>query len=640
MDVDRIKSEDLAISAQNVMLKRTKQIIWFVLLSLIGNFIILSNKGDYYQAVLIAFITLLMLFAARLAAQDRYNEAAKILIYSLTFGVISLLWTSDGLYDLALLAIPGISIFAAILGMTKINVTLLIICAINILLIGVAEEYNFIDFRTSSHALNRAVAICLVLTPVILSVHLLTRDYRTLLTNLKGSLKRLKKHADNAHFLANHDILTSLPNRALVKERFEHAKSLANSQTNTKVGLLYFDIDEFKTINDSLGHNIGDSYIQFIATVCQSAVGQSDTLARLGGDEFLIVVEQFQEVDELIIIANNLLKACKEPYLHDNNTNALRSSISIGISIYPNDSEVYEDLMDKADLAMYHSKKSGRNTFSFYRESMRKQALVRAHQLEDMKNALPKQQFFMAYQPIINLTTGKSDGAEALLRWQHPEKGIINPDDFIPLAEKSGFIVELGEWALEQSVIDCLRFQTALERPYLVSVNVSAIQLSRGNFTATLQKVIEKHQVPADSLCIELTESELFSENKDFLHLLRFAKENKIKIAIDDFGTGYSNLGYLHRLNLSRLKLDYSFISKIDKNEQQQSIVASIKHLATGLKMETVAEGVETQAELKHVLDIGLNYAQGYLWSKPATFDEVVNYVKNNQTGENPPELI
>lgn len=619
----------LSVSPENLMLRRTTQIIWLVLVAMVGNLSLIIYRGEFSKAALVFMLVACMIYSARLAAKEQFKTAAQIVIYVLSIGVLSFLWTSGGLYDIALLAIPGISIFCAMLGMSRLNVIILILFALNIVLIGLFEHYQLIHWEVSAHGLNRALAICLVLTPILSATFLLTRDYRSVLANLKDSLLTIKKHADNANFLANHDVLTQLPNRALAKERFEHAKKLTNRQSNFKIGLLYLDIDEFKTINDSLGHQVGDNYIQFIAGACKSSLRQCDTIARLGGDEFLVIVEQIQEIDELVVIANNLLKSCKEPYSHDSSKNSLSSSISIGIALYPDDSVSYEELMDKADLAMYHSKQSGRNTFSFFNSEMSQNALERAHMLEDMKIALIKKQFFMVYQPIINLKTGLSEGSEALIRWQHPTKGLVSPGEFIPVAEKSGFIIELGEWILEQAIIDCLRFEKELSCAYLISVNVSAIQLRRSNFTSTLQKIIDKYQLPCGSLCIELTESELFSENAEFLEFLNFAERNKIKIAIDDFGTGYSNLGYLHRLNLARLKLDYSFITKIDQSEQKQAVVASIKHLATGLKMETVAEGVETQAELDHILKIGLDRAQGYFWSKPITFDEAVDYVKN-----------
>lgn len=629
METIGVENSSSQISAENVMLQRTKQIVWFVLAALIGNLIIVIYREGPYQAAIVTFLIFCMCFAARFAAKQQYRIAAQIVISVLTFGVLAIIWTSGGLYDLSLLAIPGISIFAAMLGMTRVNSIVLIVCAINIMLIGACEHYGIATFETSAHGFTRAISICLVLMPILLATYLLTGDYRTVLANLKDSLNAIKKHADNANFLANHDVLTQLPNRALVKSRFEHAKTLAERHCQKRIALLYLDIDEFKVINDSWGHQVGDKYIQFIAEACKSSLRESDTLARLGGDEFLVVVEQVNEIDELVVVANNLLNAGRQRYPIEDSNSCVASSVSIGIALYPDDATHYEGLMAKADLAMYHAKKSGRNTFSFFNNTMSENALQRAHLLEDMKEALANKQFFMAYQPIININTGESEGAEALIRWKHPSRGLVSPAEFIPIAEQSGFIVELGEWILEQAIVDCLRFQQAINRPYLMSVNVSAIQLRRGDFTKLLQQLLTKHQLPDNSLCIELTESELFSENKEFVELLEFSRQNTIKIAIDDFGTGYSNLGYLHRLNLSRLKLDYSFITKLDKSEQKQAVVGSIKHLATGLKMETVAEGVETAGELEHILQIGLDRAQGYLWTKPLPFSAAVAFINN-----------
>lgn len=619
-----------SLSPKTLMLKRVKQIIWLVILALSGNLAILIHTEAYLHFFLVTLIIATLLYGARLAHQQRYESAANILITTLSVGILALIWDSGGLYDLSILGIPGLLIVSAMLGMYQAYRSLLAIVLVNLLLIGFVEEYGYMTFEVTTSGLARSVAISLILIPIVSASWMLAKDYRTALGNLEKSLKATKASAEEVEFLASHDMLTQLPNRAVVSERFEHAKSMAaRTPDKPRIGLIYIDLDGFKDINDTLGHHVGDSYLKFIAKRFAAAVRDYDTVARLGGDEFLLLIEQVSEIDELVAVAEHLLEASHLPFEYQEQS--IKASASMGIAVYPDDGVEYDELVSKADLAMYHSKALGRSTFSFFDSSMSKAALIRAEMLEDLKQALLNDEFYLVYQPIINLKSGVSEGAEALIRWCHPVKGEISPASFIPLAEQSGLISDIGAWVIDKAAEDCAYFQRELGIPYLVSVNVSAVQLQRGSLTDILQTALNRHQLVQGSLYIELTESELLAESEAFEAFLRFTAKHHIKLAIDDFGTGYSNLGYLHRIDISRIKLDYSFIHQICQSKEKCSIVSSIQHLASSLGVETVAEGVETQEELEQIRALGVNRAQGYYWAKPLVFDEMLSYLSEQQ---------
>lgn len=613
-------------SSQRLMLKRVKQIVWFVQFALLGNLALLVVRAEWLQAGVVGCLSLNLLWAAWLAHKGRFESSATLLITILSIGVFAIVWSGGGLYDLGLVALPGIVIFAAMLGMHRVYYSLLLFSVINILLLGYAEGTGLIIFDVSTQGVGRAVAISFILVPIVLSTWLMAKDYRTALDNLADTLKAMKESNDEAEFWASHDALTQLPNRTLARERFIHATKIAARTPDTpRMGLFYMDLDGFKGVNDSHGHHVGDEFLKFIAAQLTGSIRECDTVARLGGDEFLVLVEQVKEIDELMVIAENLLAASQRPFRHKEQT--IVGSASIGVAVYPDDSSSYEELVQQADLAMYHSKESGRKTINFFNGSMSQEAHFRAEMLEDIKRALELDEFYLVYQPIINLKTGLSEGAEALLRWRHPSKGEISPAVFVPLAEQTGLIVDIGTWVLDQAMKDGLKFEKALEAPYLISVNVSAVQLKRGNFIKILESTFSRHPLPYERLFLELTESEMLADNQAFDDFLRYTQEQQIRIAIDDFGTGYSNLGYLHRVDIARIKLDHSFIQEIDKNKEKRSIVASIQHLAEGLKVETVAEGVETALELELIKKLGVNRAQGYCWTKPLRFNEAVEFV-------------
>lgn len=605
-----------------IISKRTNQINWLILIAVSGNLIIDIARKAWISSSLLGITVFFLIGIFQLIKKRKQKLAAEILISGLTILVFSVIWfTGGGLYDLALLAVPSILIFSAILRALNIFKMVFFFSIANILLIGIFEDLGFVSFNISIHGTTRAVAILFIFVVTGIALLTLAKDYRELMQKLKDEIQNVNKTKDDLEYQAHHDPLTLLPNRALARDRFEHAKRLLIRQKSSNhILLIYIDLDDFKIINDSLGHEAGDRYLQTISQrLCQS-VRDCDTVCRLGGDEFLIIIEGIKDDQETSNIAQNILATLLKPVkLEDKD---ISSGGSMGISSYPKDATEYDELVQKADIAMYRSKESGRNTFHYFNESMNQMVEDRINLLEDLKEALDKGQFFLAYQPIVDIKNNKIIGAEALIRWNHPERGLIPPFKFIPAAEKSGFIIELGTWILQQACRDLYFIQTNVNPSFNLAINVSSVQLQRNNFNQTVEEAMKDYLFTPGSLEIELTESGLITDSKEFQNSLEFLHAKNINLAIDDFGTGYSNLSYLKRIKAYKLKIDMSFVQGLHNDSENQSIVQTIQSLSEGLHLKSVAEGIETQEELEVIKRIGVNLGQGYLWSKPLPIND------------------
>lgn len=485
------------------------------------------------------------------------------------------------------------------------------------------------DIYTFNTAINEATrpALSIILLGVLgLSVHILIKDYTNTIHNLGNEYAKVKASEKAIAFLANHDNLTELPNRTLAHDRFDQAiQRLARSHCDNKVALIFMDLDNFKNINDTLGHDIGDRYLIAIAQRLRDATRASDTVCRLGGDEFLLILEGLNDERDISNIASIVQKNISRPVI--TGQHKLVCTASMGISIYPNDGKHYDELVKKADIAMYRSKDMGRNTFHYYCSSMNSDALDRMQLLEELRTALKDDELYVEYQPIILLATGKIVGAEALVRWQHPTRGVVGPDVFIPLAEKSGLIIDIGAWVLERACRDVANLQQKYSPNFHVAVNVSTIQLQRGDFQKRVKSILAEIPMAKNSLELEITESELLSNSPKFDAAVTQLKAMGISLAIDDFGTGYSNLGYVQKIKVAKLKIDRSFVKGIDTHCDNQAIVRAVHNIADGLIMNTVAEGVEHKCELAFLKKLGITHGQGYLWSRSVSISSLTALV-------------
>jgi diguanylate cyclase (GGDEF)-like protein/PAS domain S-box-containing protein len=420
--------------------------------------------------------------------------------------------------------------------------------------------------------------------------------------------------------LAYYDALTGLPNRVLLRDRLSKALATARRQKH-KVALLFLDLDRFKIINDSLGHSVGDLLLQDVAERLKSFAREQDTVARLGGDEFLIVLTNIKDVPGAAVAAERFMDAMTASFVIQGHS--LSIGCSLGISIFPEHGADNETLIKNADAAMYSAKDTGRNNFQFFTADMNAQALERLTLENGLRLALDKKELFLMYQPQMDTVTGKSTGLEALLRWQHPELGLVSPDQFIGIAENSGLIVPIGEWVLRSACSQARKWQEEGLPVASIAINVSAVQFRQQGFCELIRRVLRETGLAPHYLELELTESLLLANVDVTLTVLQELKAMGLTLAIDDFGTGYSSFSYLKRFPITKLKIDRSFVRDIAVNPDDAAITTAIISMAKSMNLKVIAEGVENEAQMSFLRAHGCDEIQGYHFSKPLTVDEI-----------------
>lgn len=437
--------------------------------------------------------------------------------------------------------------------------------------------------------------------------------------------QQLEEQKASAQHMASHDLLTSLPNRAELLSRLQHAMDLAERHED-KVAVLFIDLDRFKYVNDSLGHHVGDELLRSVSRVLSHRVRNTDTLARIGGDEFILVMESFEDEQSPALVAQSLIDSLKEPFTIGEHE--FQISASIGISIFPDDSDEIHTLIKHADIAMYQAKEQGRNRFRYYTQSLSEKTEKRLEIENALRQAITKNQFRLVYQPIINLRSSKVSHAEALIRWHHPDFGVVNPDVFIPVAEENGLIHELGLWVFREACKQLKQWQESGLGVFNVSVNVSSIQFQQSDLINNFKTILEQEAISADCINIEITESHLMDQTERNIAFLNALKHAGHKISVDDFGVGYSSMSYMKRLPLDTIKIDRSFISDIPEDTNDIQITQAIIALALNLGYESVAEGVENVQQMDFLRKIGCHYAQGFFFAKPLSPEDFENRVK------------
>jgi diguanylate cyclase (GGDEF)-like protein len=421
-----------------------------------------------------------------------------------------------------------------------------------------------------------------------------------------------RKHAEaRIEYLATRDALTGLPNRVLLIDRGGQA-ILNAARSRTQLALLCIDMDRFKLVNESLGHQGGDALLRSIAERLQSLL-PADTLAHLGGDDF-VLIQNIRNVEDAAGLAQRILAVLARPFTVDART--LNVGASIGISVYPNDGRDLPELLKNADAAMYHAKESGRATFRFFSPALHARSVERLRLENELRQALAKSELVLHWQPVVK-GRRRVVGAEALVRWQHPERGLLSPDDFIPLAEECGLIRSIDEWTLERALSQAGAWQRSLPGRAWFAVNVSAPELAHESFIQRIQACLEANQLSPTSLELEVTERVLMSNLEQTTQTLRRLGALGVRIAIDDFGTGYSSLAYLRQLPIHKLKVDRSFLRSIDSHVADEAIVRAITVLARTLGLSVAAEGVESEAQLSRLLALGCDEWQGHYFSAP-----------------------
>lgn len=440
-----------------------------------------------------------------------------------------------------------------------------------------------------------------------------------------SDITEVKHSQDRLERLAHFDALTELPNRVLFKDRVTQALVHAR-RNNKKLAIILFDLDGFKTVNDSLGHPIGDRLLQLVAQRLRHCMRAEDTVARLGGDEFAVLITELNSSDDAIQVAQKILQASQEAYLVDDHTVMVTSSV--GISIFPDDTEDSNDLIRNADAAMYEAKTKGRNTYCFYQAAMTEKAQQRLNTERNLRRAIEQNEFEVWYQPQIDLANQHLLGAEALIRWRDPQRGLISPCDFIPLTEQNGMILPIGELVLHQVCEDFCEWQAAKLNVKRLSINVAGPQFYRGDIVATIKHCMTEYQIPQDVLEIEITETFMMENPQEIKDILLAIQALGVTIAIDDFGTGYSSLAYLRELPIDTLKIDRAFIRDVPSNTKDIAIIRAILALGASMGFNVVAEGIETQEQCELLQTEGCSEGQGYYFAKPMPKAEFMQWLQ------------
>jgi diguanylate cyclase (GGDEF)-like protein len=417
--------------------------------------------------------------------------------------------------------------------------------------------------------------------------------------------------------LALHDTLTGLPNRILLADRIEQAMRKVDSQGGL-FALMFMDLDGFKPVNDAFGHHVGDQLLKEVAARMRENFHRHDTLARIGGDEFVLLVE-LEEIDDATTVASRQVALVGKPFnVQDHD---LQVTVSIGISLYPGNGRTQQELLMNADAAMYHAKSAGKNGYSFFDVSMNTNARNQLQLLQDLRVGLRESQFCLHYQPKFAAGSGDPVGAEALVRWNHPEHGLLMPDKFIGLAEKTGLIINIGEWVLNEACRQMRVWYDAGYTQWRIAVNLSALQFCHTGLVKTVSTALSAHGLPANSLTLEITETTAMSDADASMTVLQKLSDMGVDLSIDDFGTGYSSLMYLKRLPANELKIDRGFVRELERDSDDAAIVSAIVALGQALNLRIVAEGVETASQQSFLTQLGCDSLQGYLLGHPLPAD-------------------
>lgn len=456
-------------------------------------------------------------------------------------------------------------------------------------------------------------------------------DGRTILRAIRYAIER-KRSEERLSFLAQYDPLTEIPNRRHFQDQLERASTRAR-RGNKQIGLLFFDLDHFKTVNDTLGHQAGDVLLGMVVERLKTCVRAGDLLARLGGDEFAVMLEDIEGPLAAEAVAKNILSVFEKSFTLGSRDISITASV--GITIYPNDTNDPMTLLNNADIAMYQAKDRGRNNFKFFTQHMHEE-IIEYHRLEnDLRNALLNDEFVLMYQPQIGLADGKVQALEALLRWNHPERGFLLPAEFLSVAEESGHIVPIGLWVLERVCRQLREWQETGVPLLRIAVNIAPANFHQSDFHRQVEATLGRYGIPPGLIELELTESSLMENTDDVQNALKKLKLTGVRLAIDDFGTGHSCLNYLRQFPIDVLKIDRSFVMDLGRNEHGTAICGLVLSIGRSLNLEVVAEGVENETQLAYLKKHGCGSVQGQYFSMPVRPEELAAIFKSHGTKAN-----
>lgn len=615
-----------AISETKFQAQRLLQIFWVAQLTIALVSIQRMAVQYWTEAAIIAAVSLSLIPVYIFAKRNAPVAGSNYLAIVLTFTMIYFMWPNEGARDEILLVFPAIFTFSVLSGSLATSFILLGIVLANILLMGYLEQFEFYEFIPARNNLNTSTLIVILIAVTSFAIWLMARDLKHALKSLKLENARVLESQEEIQKLVHYDTLTGLPNRSLAKIRFDFTfdQSIRDS---SMLCLLLIDLDDFKHINDTLGHDSGDRFLITVGSRIKSAVRDSDTVCRLSGDEFLVITSNVSSDADAQKIANNILDCVQKPI--DMDGNKLVTTCSIGISMAPEDGTSFEELCQHADMAMYKGKEKGKNEAQFFNPDWMESRSQSLALTADLRLALSENQLEVYYQPKVQLQNGKIVAAEALLRWHHPTLGFVSPEVFIPLAENSGQIVEIGKWVIEQAC-EKLTIWRKINASFSIAVNVSSIQFKRGDLSEFLKTTLQKYQLPGQSLELEFTESLLMANTQEVASELQLIKQLQTSLAIDDFGTGYSNLSYLQNFEIHTLKIDRSFMYELRENKKNIAIVKAICQMAHSLDMQVVAEGIEDAETAEIIKGFDCAIGQGFFWHKPIPADAFATLIQTD----------
>lgn len=595
--------------------KRLIQIFWAVEITLAASALqrlILAH--DLHATVILGLVALILTGVLHFARQDRLETSATILLVVLTTMTSYFVWMYDGLQDEALYSYPAILVLSAVLVSPRVFWTLLVLMVANIYLLAYLGSRGVIDNHAGPADLSTAIQITIILIVTVYSVWLLNRDIRQLLVKLSQENQRVHQSREEIQYLVFHDPLTGLPNRLLADDHLQLA--VVQAERDQRItAVMFIDLDNFKMINDTVGHQAGDAFLVHVASQLKASVRRTDTVCRLSGDEFLIILNGIDNRLDAAHVAEKILVSISTPIrLLDHEVTA---GASIGIAVAPDDGTEFEVLARKADTAMYHSKTAGRNNYHFFESGMSHSTEQDIELLGQLHRAQPEDQLRLHFQPRMGLETDAILGAEPVLLWEHPERGLLKPEAFLPLAERSGLIINFGEWMLQQACSEAQRWRETGHRDLTVSVYISPLQFRRGNLDQLVQNALAKSGLPAGLLELELPEPVLTDNDQHLKAQWVKLKKLGTRLTIADFGVGYSNLGSLQQFEVGAVKIAPSFIACLeDESHHNTAIVRAIVQMAKSLKLKTIAVGINEKSTASRLRSLGCHGAQGSLWAE------------------------
>jgi diguanylate cyclase (GGDEF)-like protein len=608
--------------------RRLAQILWATLTTVSAFTVTFSVAGDW-RTVFVTLTTIsLLLLAVSLVHGGRVDQAATLMLTTLTMAVSCGMFLNQGIRGEGLSAFPVILVLASMFGTRRFFFTIFAAISAVLAVIVIANVQGWHVNAVRPVTMGSLVNVLSVMSMTAFVVYLTAGDLRNALRRLEAENERLRESHARIDLLAHHDSLTGLPNRVLARDRLGKAVAMARRKKES-VALILLDLDDFKTVNESLGHATGDLLLCDVAKRLTHGMCDSDTVSRQGGDEFLIIMEGLADEQAVATMAAKVIDLLSAPFHVDGLE--LSVTCSLGIALFPTNGSDFDTLFKNADVAMYRAKESGRSAFRFYDPQMNRGVIETLHLISGIRSALAKGEFELHYQPQYELKSGRIVGAEALIRWRHPDLGLILPARFIPVAERSGLIHKIGAWVLNEACRQAKQWQEAGLVQLTVAVNLSPIQFRRDDIERDVINALAASDLSPSCLELELSESLLIAESKHLSPLLGRLRAMGVGLSIDDFGTGYSNLGYLQRFHVERLKIDQSFVRRLSEDRNDKGIVRAIIEMAHNLNLEVVAEGIEDLPTMTRLIELGCKYGQGFHWSAALPPEQFFEFVARNR---------